>query len=222
MMNTLRTSLVFLHGVAAFAPSTKNIMAARRANIGSTCSLFAATSRSYSATPSIASKTLTRPELIECMNDQVTRELMASQTYLSASLWMERNELVGMATYMRDESDEERSHAMGFIDFCNKRDIPITLQALDAPKASWESVEQVWQDLLQAEEENTQALLQFASTAQKCEDHAISAFLQPYHLEQVESEDHLGTILAKVRDEEKTPGLLRQLDGELGAHKSKI
>lgn len=80
----------------------------------------------------------------------------------------------------------------------------------------------MWQDLLQAEEENTQALLQFASAAQKCEDHAITAFLQPYHLEQVESEDHLGTILAKVRDEKKTPGLLRQLDGELGADKSKI
>jgi hypothetical protein len=41
-------------------------------------------------------------------------------------------------------------------------------------------------------------------------------------LEQVESEDHLGTILAKVRDEKKTPGLLRQLDGEIGADKSKI
>jgi ferritin len=220
MMNTLRTSLLFLHGVAAFAP-TKTV-AVRRANTGIS-SLFAATSsRSYSATASIASKTPTRPELIEYMNDQVTRELTASQTYLSASLWMERNELVGMARYMRDESDEERSHAMGFLDFCNKRDIPIALQALEAPKASWESVEQVWQDLLQAEEENTQALLQFASAAQKCEDHAITAFLQPYHLEQVESEDHLGTILAKVRDEKKTPGLLRQLDGELGADKSKI
>lgn len=219
-MNTLRTSLLVLQGVAAFAP-TKHV-ATRR--IGGISRLFAATTsstRSYSATP-VAAKTATHPELVQWMNDQVTRELLASQTYLSASLWMEQNELVGMARYMRHESHEERTHALGFLDFCNKRDIPITLQALEAPKNSWASVEQVWHDLLEAEEENTQALLQFASAAQKCEDHAIAAFLQPFHLEQVESEDHLGTIVAKVRDEQKTPGLLRQLDGELGDESGKI
>jgi hypothetical protein len=32
----------------------------------------------------------------------------------------------------------------------------------------------------------------------------------------VEEEDKLRTILAKVRDENKTPGLIRQLDSELG------
>lgn len=198
-MNTLRTSLFVLQGVAAFAPS-KNLAATMRRRTGAS-SIFAATSsRSYSATP-VAAKTATHPELVQLMNEQVTRELTASQTYLSASLWMEQQELVGMARYMRDESHEERTHALGFLDFSNKRDIPITLQALEAPKASWESVEQVWIDLLEAEEENTKALLQFASAAQKCEDHAISAFLQPFHLEQVESEDNLGTILAKVRDE---------------------
>ena len=32
----------------------------------------------------------------------------------------------------------------------------------------------------------------------------------------MDSEDNLRTILAKVKDENKTPGLLRQLDTELG------
>jgi ferritin len=213
-MNTLRTSLVFLHGVAAFAPTSTNI--ARRPPTA----LFAAT-RAYSATHAVG-KTTTDSELVQLMNEQVTRELTASQFYLSASLWMEQNELVGMAKYMREESDEERTHALGFIDFANKRDIPITLEALDAPKASWQSVEEVWQDLVQAEEENTQALLKFASSAQKNEDFAISTLLQPFHLEQVDSEDKLNTILAKVREEKKTPGLLRQLDGELGSEESNI
>lgn len=44
----------------------------------------------------------------------------------------------------------------------------------------------------------------------------MTSFLQPFHLEQVESEDKMATILAKVRDEKKTPGLLRQLDTKLG------
>jgi len=35
-------------------------------------------------------------------------------------------------------------------------------------------------------------------------------------MEQVDAEDKISTILAKVKDENKTPGLLRQLDHELG------
>jgi ferritin len=46
---------------------------------------------------------------------------------------------------------------------------------------------------------------------------SLTAFLMPYHMEQVNAEDNLRTILAKVRDENKTPGLLRQLDSELGS-----
>jgi hypothetical protein len=38
--------------------------------------------------------------------------------------------------------------------------------------------------------------------------------------EQVNSEDNLRTVIAKVGDENKTPGLLRQLDSELGQEAS--
>jgi len=49
--------------------------------------------------------------------------------------------------------------------------------------------------------------------------------LTPYFLtnsispcqEQVDSEDKLRTILSKVKEENQTPGLLRQLDTELGS-----
>lgn len=48
-------------------------------------------------------------------------------------------------------------------------------------------------------------------------DHAVTTFLMPFHMEQVNAEDQLRTIVAKVCDENKTPGLLRQLDYELGS-----
>ena len=38
----------------------------------------------------------------------------------------------------------------------------------------------------------------------------------PMQQEQVESEDHLKKIISKVKDEMKTPGLIRQLDAALG------
>lgn len=155
-------------------------------------------------------------ELLELFNAQVTHELEASQLYLSASIWCDRNDLIGMAKFMRSESDDERMHALAFIDFANKRNIPLKLEDIEAPDAEWRNPEELWQDILTAEMENTQSLLALADAAAQCSDHAVGAFLQPYHMEQVNAEDSLRVILSKVRDENKTPGLIRQLDSELG------
>lgn len=155
-------------------------------------------------------------ELLERFNRQVTHELDASQAYLSASIWFNSNEWEGMAAYMLAESAEERGHAMQLIDFANKRSIPIKLQNLSAPNLEWTSPEEVWRDILVLEQQNTQNLLKVAEAANQCQDFAVLAFLNPFHMEQVDAEDTIGTILAKVLDENRTPGLLRQLDHELG------
>lgn len=117
---------------------------------------------------------------------------------------------------MRRESNDERGHALEFIDFANKRSIPIQLEDIEAPDSDWASPEELWGDVLQAEMDNTESLLAVGDAAAACSDHAVTTFLMPFHMEQVNSEDNLRTIVAKVRDENKTPGLLRQLDSELG------
>lgn len=154
--------------------------------------------------------------LHELYNSQITHEFSASQLYLAASIWCEDKEFVGMANYMRAESDEERSHALSLIDFANKRDIPIELEDIPAPESDWDTLEDLWSDLLESEKANTRALYAVADCAQSCHEHAITALLFPFHSEQVESEGQLKTILAKVREENLTPGLVYQLDTELG------
>jgi hypothetical protein len=48
-------------------------------------------------TPGVASD-----EVVQLINSQVTVELSASQLYLSASIWCDQQELVGMAAYVSD------------------------------------------------------------------------------------------------------------------------
>lgn len=118
---------------------------------------------------------------------------------------------------MLAESAEERGHALQLIDFANKRNIPVKLKSLDAPDDSdWDAPEDVWRDVLKLERENTASLLRLAEAADECRDYAVLACLNPFHMEQVESEAKISTIIAKVSDENRTPGLLRQLDHELG------
>mmetsp|Transcript_58443 Transcript_58443/g.142924 ORF Transcript_58443/g.142924 Transcript_58443/m.142924 type:complete len:250 (+) Transcript_58443:170-919(+) len=157
-------------------------------------------------------------DLLTLFNEQVTNEFVASHLYLSASIWFETNDFEGMARYMRSESEEERTHALSLIDFANKRSIPINLDGIPNGQSSsaWSSPLDVWQALLKLEQDNTQSLLRLAEAAQSRHDYAVLAFLNPFHMEQVDAEAKIQTILAKVKDEQKTPGLLRQLDHELG------
>jgi len=184
---------------------------------------------STSTTPPPTTTTTTTPtptclpmapskELLHLFNKQVTQEFIASQTYLSASIWFHQNDWEGMASYMLAESDEERVHGLGFVDFANKRSIPIELQSVPAPPSlsQWESPEDVWESILELEKTNTISLLNLAEAANSCHDYAVLAFLNPFHMTQVHEVDKIGGILAKVRDENRTPGLLRSLDLELG------
>jgi ferritin len=177
--------------------------------------LSSSAARAFHAGSTLHEKSNDDNQLLATFNEQVTRELTASQLYLSASLWCRRQDLVGMAAYMREESDEERGHAMSLIDFANQRNFKIELQPLEAPPRQWENVLALWESLLEAELENTRALNHLADLADDAHDHSLSALLDPFHMEQVESEDALRTMVAKIADEGQTPGLLRQLDSEL-------
>lgn len=206
---------LFLPCVTAFSPGGRWASPFRN---GYASQIERATTVDAAATPFTVAGPST--ELLELFNEQVTKEFAASHLYLSASIWFEARDWEGMAAYMRGESEDERTHALSFIDFANKRSIPLELQTLEAPLSNWDSPEQVWSDVLQAEKTNTQSLLRVAEAANKCQDFAVLAFLNPFHMEQVESEAKIGNIVTKVNDENKTPGLLRQLDHELGLEAS--
>lgn len=187
------------------AATTKGATAALRS------SLFHVMRRSVSTKASPVAK------MHKLYNSQITNEMNASQLYLAASIWCDEQELTGMAAFTRVESNEERGHALNMIDFALKRDISLSLEAVDAPNANWDSVESLFSDLLQAEKNNSLALYVLADAAQACHDHAVTTFLMPFHTEQVEAEANMKTLLAKVREERQVPGLIRQLDYQLGA-----
>ena len=153
-------------------------------------------------------------ELLELWSNQVSVELSASQLYLSASIWFRAREMDGMAAWMLEESGEERGHGLQILEFAMKKGFPVNLKPLDAPRSDWQNAVQVWQDILQAERTNTQNLLKLAAVADQCGDYAAKAFLGPFHMEQLEAEDKVSAILAKVRVADDA--LMMQLDTELG------
>jgi len=172
-MKILFLFLSCVAATAAFFPP----MTAHHAGFGSNLRL---TVRRLSSTPfSVGGPS---DELLELFSRQVTQEFSASQFYLGASIWFNSREWEGMAAYMLAESAEERGHALEFVDFANKRNIPIKLESIEAPNAQWESPEEVWADILKLEETNTASLLRVAEAANSCQDYAVLAFLNPFHV----------------------------------------
>ena len=114
---------------------------------------------------------------------------------------------------MLEESGEERGHGLAILDFAKKKKFPVNLKTLDAPKSDWQTPDQVWEDILQAEKTNTQNLLRLAAAADECGEYGCMAFLEPFHIEQIEAEEKVGSILVKLK---RAPDLLVELDHRLG------
>jgi len=119
----------------------------------------------------------------------------------------------GMAAWMLEESGEERGHGLAILEFAMKKGFPVELNELPVPRKDWPAPVEVWEDILNAEQINTQNLLRLAAAADQCGDYGCMAFLNPFHVEQIEAEDKVRAILNKLRE---APELLRQLDFELG------
>mmetsp|Transcript_1545 Transcript_1545/g.2111 ORF Transcript_1545/g.2111 Transcript_1545/m.2111 type:complete len:231 (-) Transcript_1545:212-904(-) len=167
------------------------------------------------ATPTPRQGSLAGPsrELLDLWSSQVSVELSASQLYLSASIWFRARGMKGMAAWMLDESGEERGHGLAILEFAMKKQFPVTLQPLAAPRDDWQNPVEVWEDILNAEQTNTQNLLKLAAAADSCGEYGCMAFLDPFHTEQIDAEDKVGGILEKVRN---APQLMHELDHMLG------
>ena len=206
---------LFLVASAAFAPTATGfsgyLSQLNGAGTNGAASATAVATPSPSAQPAAAGAS---EEMLSLLSKQVSVELMASQQYMAASIWFRARNMDGMAAWMLDESDEERGHGKEILEFAMKNHYKVVLEPLNAPQAEWNSPADVWQSILALEENNTQNLLRIAAAADRCGQYGVKAFLDPFHVEQIEAEDKVGGILAKVRGASDT--LLWEIDHLLG------
>ena len=64
------------------------------------------------------------------MNEHLKLEFKAAHEYLAMSVWLSSNDLPGFATWMRQQSADELTHAQKFIDHIVERDDKAVLPAV--------------------------------------------------------------------------------------------
>lgn len=149
------------------------------------------------------------------LNHHVTEELAASHRYLASSAALRELGLNGMAGWMMAQSEEERQHAMKFLDHILARHGHVRLEQIPAPPAGKQDAKAIFTAALKLEESTTKRIESLHGKADAAGDVALRVFLEWFLQEQVQEEDQLRTILDRFAIASDDHAALLIIDQEL-------
>lgn len=153
--------------------------------------------------------------LLKGLNTHLTLEFRASHEYLAMAIWLEAHDMPGFATWMKQQSSDERLHAQKIIDHLVERDQEVTLPAVAAPPRTWKSVEALCAHVLKNEQEVTASINNLYAVAEKAKDRPAQVLLQWFVNEQMEEEAAARAVLGRIRLGGGTGVGLLMIDQEL-------
>jgi ferritin len=156
-------------------------------------------------------------KLAEAFSEQVTKELSSSVAYLQMSAWFDSIDLPGMASWMRIQSEEERLHALRFMDFVLDRGNKLVIGERKKPTSEFETPKAVFEAALAQEQSTTTSIRDLYLKASEEKDVESYPLLDWFLTEQVEEESTVQKILGQLGHAGKDGSALLMLDRELGA-----
>ena len=135
----------------------------------------------------------------KALNNQVQKEAHSSHLYLSMASWVESKGLNGTAKFLYAHSDEERFHMLKLIKFINERGGKAIIPGLKEPKKEFNTLESVFEQLLEHEILVTKNINNVVDTCLKEKDYTTHNFMQWYVSEQLEEEALARVMLDKIK-----------------------
>ena len=119
------------------------------------------------------------------INGQINMEFRASYVYQSMAAHFAHDSvaLPGLAAHFRKEADEERSHALKFVDYLVSRGGVVQFSDIKAPNNSWESARQVLEAALDLEKAVNASLLKLHELADESNDPHLADFIEEEFLD---------------------------------------
>lgn len=155
-------------------------------------------------------------KILELLNKQINAEINSAYLYLSMAAYLRGENLNGSAKWMEVQYQEELSHAKRIYDFVYERGENVVLDAIEAPKTSWDSVLALFEDAYDHEKKVTGMINALVDLSIEIKDHATFSFLQWFVDEQVEEESSVDDIVQKLKMIKDSSNGLLMLDAQLG------
>jgi len=132
------------------------------------------------------------------LNKQVKIENDSSQIYLAMASWAEIQGFEGIATFMYNQSDEERTHMLKLIKYINQRGGKAIIPQVDKPLLDYTSFKTLFTQLFEHEVFVSESINELVHLSLQEKDYATHNFLQWYVAEQIEEESTARSILDKI------------------------
>jgi ferritin len=155
--------------------------------------------------------------LVKVLSEQVNAEFYSAYLYLDMSAYADRAGYKGIANWFFIQAQEEMAHAVHIYRHILERGACPSFSDIKRPQNSYASIKEAFEKTLAHERLVSGLINKIASLAQDEKDHATYNFILWYVNEQIEEEASAEEILAKINLTAGHPGLLFNLDADLGA-----
>lgn len=143
--------------------------------------------------------TLISPELNRAFNEQIGRELHASHQYIAIASYFEGRALKKLAQLFFKQSEEEREHAMKFVNYLNDVGGKVEIPAVEPATSDFRNAEEAVRLALEWELEVTRHINNLMTMAIEQKDYAAREFLDWFVNEQVEEVSSMNDLYQIVR-----------------------
>lgn len=132
------------------------------------------------------------------LNEQITAEFSAAQSYLAMSCSFEGMSLTVMAKLFRVQYEEEREHGLKILKYVQEVGGTVGLDAIAKPKSDYTDAKSIVRAALESEERITGRINDLVALADSEKDYATRSFLNWFVDEQVEEVSSMTDLLNLV------------------------
>jgi ferritin len=133
------------------------------------------------------------------INEQIGNEFGAHMQYLSIGAHFRQRQLTLLSKLFFEQAEEEKQHAMKFIQYMLDTKADLQIPAIAAPKPTFASAEEATQAALTWEQEVTRQITGLMDIAVKDNDYMSQSFLQWFIDEQLEEVVKMDRLLSVIR-----------------------
>ncbi len=158
-------------------------------------------------------------EIKELINNQINAELWSAYLYLSMSLDARHKGNCGVANWLYIQAREELDHSRILQNYMQARGERVKLKQLENVPQKWESMIEMFEDILKHEQLVTTMIHNIADEAHRQNDYATINIITWFVNEQVEEEFNSKEILQQLNLSRDNPCMAFQLDNKLSLRK---
>ena len=156
-------------------------------------------------------------KVVELLNQQINKEFYSAYLYLDFSNYYYDQELNGFGNWYKIQAQEERDHAMLFLQYLQNNGEKVELEAISKPAVELKDNKTVLEEGLKHERYVTSLIHDIYEAAYSVKDFRTMQFLDWFVKEQGEEEKTASDLITKMELFGNDPKSLYMMDQEMAA-----